>query len=360
MTCPQLPAELINEIIGHLHGDKRALAACTTVCKDWTYTARCHLFADSGVLNEQGLDRLLESCPVAIPFIRNVHLVGSYFLQDAYAQCKFDRVTSLSVQHFRWIHFTASDRTFITTQYAAIVRLKLNWGEFRDLHKFADFFCSFPCLETAIVINLQTARYPGTQPRNLPLPPKLRCLEWRSAHTTAILNWLTASEIRASLRTFHIDARDLRDLSAINNFLADVDIYLEEFLFTTSVFPDPGWLIDLSQNTNLRRLTIELRHLPGSPNDCLWLTQMLSQIVSVHLQEIRLQIVWGASHVGPYFLDWRGMDEVLVRPQFANLKKVTVAAQHGIQFLQRPAFPDWVRAQLSGCYSRQILFINDS
>jgi hypothetical protein len=87
---------------------------------------------------------------------------------------------------------------------------------------------------------------------------------------------------------------------------------------------------------------------------------MLSQIVSVHLQEIRLRIVWGASHVGPYSLDWRGIDEVLMQPQFANLKKVTVAAQNGIHFLQRPVFSDWVRSELSRCHARQILFISNS
>jgi hypothetical protein len=43
---PEFPAELTDRIIDFLHSDKRALAACSLVCKSWIPASRCHLFRE--------------------------------------------------------------------------------------------------------------------------------------------------------------------------------------------------------------------------------------------------------------------------------------------------------------------------
>ncbi|KAK0449606.1 uncharacterized protein EV420DRAFT_778032 [Desarmillaria tabescens] len=52
-ACPfrmsELPPEIVDTVIDHLHDDKAALGACTLVCKSWSISSRYHLFDEHGV-----------------------------------------------------------------------------------------------------------------------------------------------------------------------------------------------------------------------------------------------------------------------------------------------------------------------
>ena len=119
----------------------------------------------------------------------------------------------------------------------------------------------------------------------------------------------------------------------------------------------PGWLIDLSRNTRLRSLVIELEYLSPHADDLDWVLQILSRVVSVHIAHVTVRIACWASYAGPYGLDWPAIDAILMQPQFANLKQLTVTTGGGIPWLQRPTFPQWLRAQLPQCQARRILFV---
>lgn len=47
---PDLPTEIHDIIIDHLHDDRHALAACALVCKAWLDTSRHHLFGETKIL----------------------------------------------------------------------------------------------------------------------------------------------------------------------------------------------------------------------------------------------------------------------------------------------------------------------
>ncbi|KAH9838524.1 uncharacterized protein C8Q71DRAFT_722679 [Rhodofomes roseus] len=44
MPLPELPIEIQEQVLDHLHDDRRALRACSLVCSAWISTARLHLF----------------------------------------------------------------------------------------------------------------------------------------------------------------------------------------------------------------------------------------------------------------------------------------------------------------------------
>lgn len=107
----QLSAELVDQIIDHLHDDFPTLKICGAVCKTWTATSRFHLFSRIKLDNSRvsSLHELLSvqwtSFPRHIP-----HIVF-----EAYASRSFDishlRTALdyiLSIQHIRFTSFAFS------------------------------------------------------------------------------------------------------------------------------------------------------------------------------------------------------------------------------------------------------------
>ena len=78
LQYPHLPQEIIDEIIGNLHGDKNSLRACTFVCRNWLYASQTHLFYQLDVFVGRwyfGIPTFLmtiQEYPGIIPFVKSV------------------------------------------------------------------------------------------------------------------------------------------------------------------------------------------------------------------------------------------------------------------------------------------------
>lgn len=77
---PHLPQELVDQIVGFLRRDKRALQSCTLVCRSWLHTSRSHLFYELNVFTNQwyfGLPTFLialQSCPDIIYYVKSLKI----------------------------------------------------------------------------------------------------------------------------------------------------------------------------------------------------------------------------------------------------------------------------------------------
>ncbi|KAI3607018.1 hypothetical protein WG66_007874 [Moniliophthora roreri] len=85
-TDPRLPPELCDRIIDQYQDDKRALSACSLVCKSWLPRSRSILFSATPDLSEhsvQVLDALLVSphCTI-IPFVRCIRFLPKWSARE--------------------------------------------------------------------------------------------------------------------------------------------------------------------------------------------------------------------------------------------------------------------------------------
>jgi hypothetical protein len=103
--------------------------------------------------------------------------------------------------------------------------------------------------------------------------------------------------------------------------------------------------IDVTPLTHLR----SIRFMLGSANHNPWVTQILTQISSGHLEEVVFHLAGLAFRFGPGIsgaLEWREVDTILQRATFSRLKNV--------KFRGRPR-SEPVMEYLPRCHARGIL-----
>jgi hypothetical protein len=229
----QLPPELIDTILDHLHDDKLALSACSLVRKTWTHTARYHLFADVNIESESGctnLLRLLRPGSAAIPYIRRLRImvnVGCRFWNETLPSlANFERIQSVSIAYLPWGYMTLHARSTFLNHFTTATRLYLHEG-IATLTSLAHMIAAFSRLDTLIInnIDLDLLGWDDVQPSLSTLrPPRdLHALELRRFDASVLLSWLGSSGI--SLRSV-----SLRGISTnkIQPFLDAIGPSLEE------------------------------------------------------------------------------------------------------------------------------------
>jgi hypothetical protein len=107
--------------------------------------------------------------------------------------------------------------------------------------------------------------------------------------------------------------------------------------------------IDMTSLTQLR--SIEFMILVGS-NQSQWVTQILSQISSAHLEDVEFKLVFFYSEDFPNALEWNNVDAVLQCSTFSRLRN--------IYFRQSSqAARTTVIGHLPQCHARGILRVDE-
>jgi hypothetical protein len=225
----QLPPELIDAILDHLHDDKRALSACSLVHTTWTHTARYHLFADVriDVGRMNGL-RLLQPGSAAIPYIRHLRImvnVGRPFWNETLPSLAgFERIQSVSIACLPWGFMKPRARSAFLNHFATATRLCL-YKTNTTLTSLAHMITAFSRLDTLVINQIYPSRLVVLQsPPPESTPRNLHALELCNCDAHVLLSWLGSSGI--SLRSV-----SLRRISAndIQPFLDAIGPSLEEF-----------------------------------------------------------------------------------------------------------------------------------
>ncbi|KAJ7115034.1 hypothetical protein C8R44DRAFT_881067 [Mycena epipterygia] len=229
-TATDVPLELHDLIIDHLHGQKRDLGTCGLLCKAWLPSSRRHLFASVTLHKNNWPEffRLLES-PLATftEFINSLEVLQTGHdenFNEVIARLPPIAATSLQLS---WVCFQDID---------------IDQHDFATPYQVALLVSNFPWLEKLSVDTMFLENYvvqkvvPPEVPRNLKFV-RFRCPPGNEPSTAYFLSWLHAVERPLSIRCLQLNS-----------------------LGTESLLPatDINTHIDLSQTTCLQTLTVHL------------------------------------------------------------------------------------------------------
>jgi hypothetical protein len=205
MGWERLPPELIEGIFDYLRQDKRALKACSLLCKAWLYPAYHRLFYDTPLYwHRLAIVYDAQSKSTAAPFIRRLRFIDSTSPSDwnkTFPSLNgFHSVTSLSISSLPWDKILPDIRLTISNRFFTIVRLELEKVVLTAFSELAQIICTFRCLETLIFGS--TVWHTSDKASSLlRLPPHLHALELDGANFTEILEWLCSFEQDLSQRS---------------------------------------------------------------------------------------------------------------------------------------------------------------
>ena len=201
----QLPLELIAEIFDRLHGDRKALAVCSLVCKSWTRLARYRLFEDVTIHHRAGM--LLEVGSTAMVFIRRLSLLprNALLYNEIILQLGgLEMIRSLSLSNFAWRVLKPEVKSAFFAHFSSIVRLQLRVVGTLAFSDLATIICAFPRLETLVFIRYSALLHDDPSPSAICLPRNLRELELRVTDVNTFLNWLLSIPTIPAFRTVYL------------------------------------------------------------------------------------------------------------------------------------------------------------
>jgi hypothetical protein len=129
-------------------------------------------------------------------------------------------------------------------------------------------------------------------------------------------------------------------------------------MLTTTSVSVTEYSIDITPLTHLRSIQFELgKGRPAYPNR--WVTQILSQISSVHVEDVSFQtlddgICFGFSDA----LEWREVDAILQHSRFSRLRRVSFFKCVFISTSDGPQSSCTLMQHLPQCAARGILRVD--
>ncbi|KAJ7706501.1 hypothetical protein B0H16DRAFT_1635400 [Mycena metata] len=153
------PLELQDRIIDHLYDEKHALGTCGLVNKTWLRSSRHHLFSLVALrdLTCEAFVSLLNSPlatfthsikTLAIRQTVDLDLEATALLDDVIPEFSpLPALRCFRLAHLAWEGVTASTADYLTASFANITELDLQMVVFRDPHQLAVLVSRFPLLE---------------------------------------------------------------------------------------------------------------------------------------------------------------------------------------------------------------------
>lgn len=208
----KLPQELVDHVIDHLYGDRKALYSCALTCRNWSQSAQGHLFKKFVVSKKSLL--FLETTPALWPYVKQLDIQGlsTAVSFSASRLSLFKHLKSLSLTAF----FTSDDRENPTRSF---------FDDFPPLETLEELDIQYFCFSspeevirlTRFLPRLQDLRLFGVQwldnrspldlvstnfKSSLPLQ-FLRCYPW-TRHTDRFIDKLLELHPRLNLWAFDV------------------------------------------------------------------------------------------------------------------------------------------------------------
>jgi hypothetical protein len=299
----------------------------------------------------------------------------------------FHRIVSLDITLFGQYLDSTNPEMWSTlgNNFSGVVSLSLSNLFFTDASDFAQAVCAFPCLRKLIIRDVINSTSTEMFESELPpattfrLPPDLHTFNLGIVGTDAVLMWWLSFPTRPALRTVRTHRVRVEDLAMIQKFIGALGNDLLSFTITTededcklpnvilmmnlravlTTTPVTLHSIDMTSLKNLRFIRLALqRGYPADQNR--WVTRMLSQISSVHLEDVVLELCPFTSSI-MYDLDtaleWSEVDAILQHSTFTRLRNVELQSTTWDKAapILDPMFHAQAIERLPQCHARGIL-----
>ncbi|KAI1791714.1 hypothetical protein LXA43DRAFT_920061 [Ganoderma leucocontextum] len=360
--CIRLPPELCDQTIDHLWDDLDALRACSLTCKDWLPSSRYHLFRNVRLRHSDDVTRfraLIKSNPSIAPCVRKLSLSAEYDRSapdgvtpedDAWVNSAAElfpmlqHVATLALARVRWHALSGRTRAAFLAMFKSVRQLFLFEVSFDASRDVFAFLSAFPALHELYFHAVSWAtdspspfELDEPPPSHDEEPPRMQLsylfLDPTSS-PTLVTEWLLRRPGEHSLQTIQLCWRELDSTKAVGDLLRASGSSLESLHVEfpaglsshsdgdtdTDVFRDN---LSLADNTGLRalhfggldvrasRTFVERRLFP-------WVTAMLAQVHSRHLQEVSF-LLEIADVPDLLALDWARIDADLSREELRGL-----------------------------------------
>ena len=228
------PAEIIDQIIDHLHSDPQALGSWALVCRKFLPSSRLHAFEAVYLRSHNGLTfcDLLESphCTF-VSFVRELYLQegrGRSRLEQMWFNRAFPRlealksapVERLSIQELSWDILCTESQASLLSTFQGIKHLSLSHSRFPTFNQLVKLITSSSNLEVLDMVAVSSgALQPGTLCKS-PLSD-LQNIKVDSHTATTILPWLLTSSSIPQLTHVGFDyIADRQDAQITKEFVA--------------------------------------------------------------------------------------------------------------------------------------------
>ncbi|TCD67427.1 hypothetical protein EIP91_012399 [Steccherinum ochraceum] len=330
-AIPQIPPELHDRIIDHLHDDFSALAACGLASRIWLSSVRYHRFGSTQITvpRFEEFSDLLENSPEIGAYVYDLSLGTRR--TPVHRVLPDHMITTLVrrlpyVEHLRLVSFIWKPRYQVLYEaYPGLRTLRIEHCRFdsetENSDGFVDFVSSFHRLTTLSLHRPVQVTHAGgcgwIWNKSLQHPP-LRNLELTSVPGAETLcDWLRHGPSLPNISTFFTSVSEdwegaiaLHAFKSFGETIENLTLVLDSYSGLESLFEDSAFTI--SYCTNLRSLNLELRiHGMCIRTDPTLrrITSILSQITSPHIEKIMLSV-----YADP-MSDFSGLDtECAVRP----------------------------------------------
>ncbi|TBU35415.1 hypothetical protein BD311DRAFT_1947 [Dichomitus squalens] len=356
-SCIRLPPELCDQTIDHLWDDLESLRACSLTCKDWLPGSRYHLFRNVRLRHSDDVTRfraLLTSSPGIAPCVRKLSLSADYDRSaedgaaredDAWVNSAAElfpmlqHVTTLALARVRWHALSGDTRAAFAGLFKSVRQLFLFEVSFDASRDVVAFLSAFPALQELYFQAVSWANDspspfddPGAELRPDAMLDTSRMqlsylfLDPKSS-PTLVTEWLLQRPDEQRLQTIQLCWRELDNTKSVGDLLQASGSSLESLQveFPAGLSADAAIQnhLSLAHNTGLRALHfggLDVRASGGFVSHRLfpWVTVMLSQVRSRHLQEVSFALEI-ASVDDLLALDWARIDRDLSREEFHGL-----------------------------------------
>ncbi|KAJ7090724.1 hypothetical protein B0H15DRAFT_243849 [Mycena belliarum] len=262
-----LPSELHDLIIDHMHDDNPALKTCGLVNQAWLRSSRHHLFRGVNVNSQNWKEYLqLAASPLATfpPLVRRLAISDSDHTR--YIHDFIPRLPLLpALTHLRISHSTGGSAalTAFRRSFGNITTLEMHKVEFQCLTEMAAFILCFPRLEQVALSPRFVEEEPAKEPGPPVFPRTLHTVRVRSAarDVRSIISLLHPAGGPPPISALELDVLAPPALAGLGALLRALGTELRalDLAFVYHVTPAQiGAHLDLAHNPCLEHLTLHI------------------------------------------------------------------------------------------------------
>ncbi|KAI0725819.1 hypothetical protein C8Q72DRAFT_572691 [Fomitopsis betulina] len=352
MAPPELPQELLDQIVDHAWADRTSLCACNAAARVLAPAARTHLFRAVTLDRSSALarfERVLAGALGPAQYVHTLRIVAHHFSSYRPGTCRdidsnwvarvpaiagtLPALRALELDSLNWSALQLGPKS-VSAFLDAIYRLErlvlanVHFGcssQVQDVLAVAANLTEFHCDRVYWSYWSPARTHSYAHPmglRNEPDRPPLRRLIMRPGSPSRLFtDWLIYPGCELNIQELDVHWRERELTSTLGELLRAAGLHLECLFLDLSrsvgeVALSPASGIDLSANPNLRHVRLEGIVLPDCSS---WVSALVAQLVSAKLELVEVVLLAPClQHLHAF--DWPLLNRALAHSRFRGVQ----------------------------------------